>query len=381
VSPSSSRPSANSTGQNYRYVVVGAGLLGLSAAWSLSRRGHQVLVLDTDVPGHAGAGSKGTARIFRLSYPDPLYVEMAAQARALWRLLEAHSGRALLQMTTLANFGQDLEAIAAAMTQAGTPFCRLTESETDQRFGGHLRINGPALLEEGSGVLAADACLQALVEAGSFELRIGPPVVALDDQDDHVSIALADGQRLTTQVVINCAGPDSLALLPDVVAPIAAGPSLQQVVYLRPEHPDADIPLFIEWGDDTVYGLPVTGQRLLKLSHHMAGPPVAPDAMTSDDDPHLVDQLLAAAARLLPTFNRTPVATERCLYDNTLDSDFLIERVGQIVIGCGTSGHGFKFGPLLGEIMADLATDVAPTVPLERFALARSSRPRRPPNT
>ncbi len=376
MSPPPSRPS--SAGPSHQFVVVGAGLLGLSTAWSLSRRGHQVLVLDSDVPGHAGSGSKGSARIFRLSYPDPLYVQMAALARTLWQDLEARSDTRLLHLTALVNFGQDLDGIATAMTHAGTPFWRLSESEAAQRFGGDLRINGPAILEEGSGVLAADACLQALVGAGSFEVRTGPPVIALDDQDDHVTITLADGQTLIAEVAINCAGPGALALLPDVSAPIGAQPSLQQVVYLRPEHPGTDIPLFIEWGDDTVYGLPVpvTGQHLLKLSHHAPGPPVAPDAITSDDDSRLVDQLLNAAARLLPTFSQTPVATERCAYDNTLDSDFIIDRVGRIVIGCGTSGHGFKFGPLLGEIMADLATEVTPSVPLERFSRARSVRPR-----
>ena len=75
--------------------------------------------------------------------------------------------------------------------------------------------------------------------------------------------------------------------------------------------------------------------------------------------------------RLLPSLDPQPVATERCVYDNSADSDFVLDRVGRIVVGCGTSGHGFKFGPLLGELMADLAEGQDPPVDLGRFSLGR----------
>jgi sarcosine oxidase len=91
-----------------------------------------------------------------------------------------------------------------------------------------------------------------------------------------------------------------------------------------------------------------------------------------EDDPELIQLLHDAAVRLLPSFSPAPVATERCLYDNTTGTDFIVDRVGHVVIGCGTSGHGFKFGALLGEILADLATDAAPRIDLRRFALHRS---------
>ncbi len=97
-----------------------------------------------------------------------------------------------------------------------------------------------------------------------------------------------------------------------------------------------------------------------KVSHHTRGSPLSSfDPSSSeplaDDDPALVSLLRSAVSRLLPGLDPEPVATERCVYDNTHDSDFVIDRIGRIVVGCGTSGHGFKFGPLLGELMADLA--------------------------
>jgi sarcosine oxidase len=75
---------------------------------------------------------------------------------------------------------------------------------------------------------------------------------------------------------------------------------------------------------------------------------------------------------MLPSLDPQPVATERCVYDNATDADFVLDRVGRVVVGCGTSGHGFKFGPLLGELLADLAEGRRPLVDLDRFSLHRT---------
>jgi sarcosine oxidase len=94
------------------------------------------------------------------------------------------------------------------------------------------------------------------------------------------------------------------------------------------------------------------------------------------DDPALLARLTDAVERLLPSFDPRPVATERCVYDNAADTDFILDRVGRIVVGCGTSGHAFKFGPLLGGLLADLAENVRPSVDLGRFSLRRLATPR-----
>ena len=94
------------------------------------------------------------------------------------------------------------------------------------------------------GVLAADECLLALRETGSFELRTGTGVQGLRDEGDRVVITLQDGEELSAEVVVNCAGHHALALLENVRSPAAAPPSLQQVVYLEPSTPDEALPSF-----------------------------------------------------------------------------------------------------------------------------------------
>ena len=88
-------------------------------------------------------------------------------------------------------------------------------------------------------------------------------------------------------------------------------------------------------------------------------------------DPVVAGRLRAAAARILPGFHPEPVAHETCLYDNTADRDFIVDRHGRLVVGAGTSGHGFKFAPLLGEALACLALGRPPPVPRARFSLRR----------
>jgi sarcosine oxidase len=352
-------------------IVVGGGLLGLATAWSLSSRGHEVLVLEKEEPGHALAGSKGKARIFRLSYPDPFYVRLAQEALGLWRVLEDDTGRSLLHRRTLVNFGPGLDALADALASEGSPFTALTPGETTSHFP-QLAITTDAIAEDTGGVLAADNCLAALRQAGSFEVAAQRRVHKVTDGRHSASVILEDGAVLSADMVVICAGPHTLSLFSHDRVPNAAPPSLQQVVYLEALQPDTPIPLFIEWGDDTVYGLPVVDQPLLKLSHHQPGSPEPADGSDLSDDPELLALLHDAAVRLLPTFSPEPVASERCYYDNTRDSDFILDRRGHIVVGCGTSGHGFKFGPILGELLADVATGSTPPHDLSRFAMDRS---------
>jgi len=362
-----------------RCVVVGAGLLGLSAARSLSRRGWSVCVLEAAGGiGHSRAGSKGTARIFRLGYPDPLYVEMALAARDLWRTLEHESGQRLLHETGQLTLGDDaaLAAIRNALTAHGARCDELTAEEARTRYPG-IAATAAALVEPDSAVLAADEALRALYVTADAEVRTGTRVTGLDDAGDGVRVTTGDGE-LRADIVVACAGPDTIGLLGPAAPRVAAQtPTLPQVAYFRcAANQPCEIPVFIEWGDEMIYGLPVPGTRdVVKVSHHAPGPALEqydPSGTTPfPDDPALLASLVRAVRRLLPALDPEPVAAERCVYDNSIDSDFILDRVGNVVIGCGTSGHGFKFGPLLGELLADLAEGTRPAVDLTRFRLAR----------
>ena len=365
-----------------RCIVVGAGLLGLSAAWALTRRGWSVQVLEAAaMPGHERSGSKGDARIFRLGYPEPHYVEMAVLARRRWRELEAATGRRLLHVTGQVTLGDEatLRAIAGALADAGAPVAQVPGSAAARRFPG-IVVSGPVLVEPDSGVLAADECLRALRQDGRFALRTGCRVTSLRQSQGSVTVGIAAGGTMAADVVVDCAGPAALGLL-GVPTATRAAPSLPQVAYFAARHGGGVVPpVFIEWGDDMLYGLPVPGDGphagTYKVSHHTPGSALAAfdptdPAPLAGDDPAQLALVQDAVARLLPSLHPQPVATERCVYDNSPDADFVLDRVGRIVVGCGTSGHAFKFGPLIGELLADLAEGRDPAIDLGRFGLHR----------
>ena len=297
--------------EDRRCVVVGAGLLGLSAAWSLSRRRWRVTLLEAaGAVGHDRCGSKGDARIFRLGYPEAPYVEMAVRSRELWRRLEAAAGRTLLHVSGQVTFGDEaaLDAVAAALAAAGAPAERLAPGEAARRFPG-IAAPGSVLFEPESGVLAADDCLRALCESADFSLHTGTRVTSLRQRPGSVTVATAGGPAFEADVVVDCAGPHALGLLGGDRG-VAAAPSLPQVAYFGPAPGGARerLPVFIEWGDDMIYGLPVPDGGphggTYKVSHHTPGTVLdhfdPADTAPFDDDPDLLALLTGAVHRLLP---------------------------------------------------------------------------------
>ena len=355
--------------------IVGAGLLGLAAGRALAARGRDVVILEQAGIGHPAAGSKGSCRIFRLGYPEPAYVTAARQAGELWRALETESGRRILLPTPQLTFGTGLGTVHAAMRAAGAPCELLPAAAAAERFPA-LCTGGPALLEPQSCVIAADAALEALAGAVP-EISTGVRVLRLSDDGRQVTMRTSAGP-VTARTVVITAGPWSGALLATLGVPLPSRPTLEQVAYLRQAVPSAEAPIFICHADRAPYGLPVPGSPLYKIGIHPSGPTVDPDAQDQSADPHLAGKLSAVARRYLPGYEPEPAVIERCVYDNSPDEDFVVDRVGNVVVGSGTSGHGFKFGPLFGEWLADLATGRADGIPpdlRQRFALGRFRPP------
>jgi sarcosine oxidase len=350
-------------------VVVGAGLLGLAAARALTRRGHEVILLEQAEVGHEASGSKGSCRIFRLGYDDADWVAMAMRARGPWSELEDECGQRLLHPTPHLTFGEQLDEVRDAMRAAGASHELLTEAEAAARFPG-IATGGPALLEPESCVISADAALQALAAAVP-DIRSGVTVTGIADDGREVTVRTASGP-VFADVAVVCAGPWTTALLAGSGIAVPSEATMEQVGYVATgDAPDPALPIFICHGPPEPYGLPVPGGALYKIGFHHSGPVTDPSSQDQEPDDELTERLTDLARQHLPGLNPDLVRSERCVYDNSPDEDFIVDRVGQIVIGSGTSGHGFKFGPLLGEWLADLATNRGPDPAARRFSLGR----------
>jgi len=283
---------------------------------------------------------------------------------------------AAVHPTPQLTFGRDLDTVRQAMLRAGAPCELLPAAETAARFP-QVAVGGPALLEPESCVISADAALRALAAAAG-EVRTGVTVTGIADDGRRVTVrtvpagdGTAGGGPVTARAAIVCAGPWTSGLLGGAGITVPAAPTLEQVGYLAPrDRPGPEMPIFICYDAEVPYGLPVPGSALYKVGFHHGGRPGDPGRQDQRADPVLNAQLARMARRYLPGLGPDPVRAERCVYDNSPDEDFIVDRVGRVVIGSGTSGHGFKFGPLLGEWLADLA-DGAGEPPVRRFTLGR----------
>lgn len=361
------------------FAVIGAGLFGLSAAWALTRRGHEVAVIDQAPVGHLDGGSHGTCRIFRLGYETSDYVRLARQARDTWTELEEACAEVLLHPTPQLTFGPELERVRLALEEAGAPGELLSDREVAERFTG-IAVPGPVLYEQNSAVIAADRALAALAMLSGSADRPAVTATSLAEHGKGIRISTTDGDLDADRVIV-CAGPWTSRLTAGLGVTVPSAPTMQQVCYFDPAEGKASgradagpTPIFIHYGGDFPYGLPVPGSDRYKIGIHSLGPAVDPDHQDHSDDAGLVRMASEATAAFLPGFNPEPAGAERCIYDNSPDGDFIIDRVGALVIAAGTSGHGFKFGPLAGEWLATLATGDGGSSagqPPPQFALSR----------
>jgi sarcosine oxidase len=357
------------------FVVVGAGLLGLGASGALASLGRDVLCLDLAEVGHAWSGSKGNSRAFRYNYDEPMLNAMVAEAERTWRDLETASGLRILEPTPFLNFGEDLTGYAARVAAAGGAVEYLEADAVASRFPA-LAIRGPAVLETTAGMIRADRARDALRAGLRAELREGVEVTAVLDGPDSVRVETTDGDIEADQVVV-CAGPGTAPLLRGMGLDYRVRTSLQQIVYLAVPPAQgagqwpAVVRLLTAGEDDQLYALPLPDFGQYKFGVRYSGPEVTYRQTPLNPDPAVTRRLVAAAATLLRDVGSQPRLVEQCVLDYTADLHFVLDRVGRVVVGAGTSGHGFKFGPLLGSLIADLAVGAVPRWDLTAFSLRR----------
>jgi sarcosine oxidase len=367
-------------------VIVGAGLAGSAAAWAASARGLDVVVLEAFGPGHKNGSSHGSARIFRRAYPDPLYVRLTGAAGERWRELADQAGETLLTRTGGLDFGaaRNPRRLHEVLTGCGVP-AELLEAGTAARRWPYFDFTGvgEVMFHADAGVLDpshAMAAMLRLAAANGADIRFGTPVtrLALTAAGDG-AVAHTDSGTFIAPVIAVAAGAWLAPLLDGAVELPPLAVTQQQVFHFAPvatpgqAAPADPWPIFVHKdGIDDCYGLP--GGRdgevpgAIKIGEHGGY-----RTTTAADRDFVVDP--AARARVaefvaarIPGLATTPVNELTCLYTRTSNEDFVLDRCGPFVIASPCSGHGAKFAPLLGEIIADLAT--GKPAPDPRFTLA-----------
>ena len=368
-------------------VVVGLGAMGSAAVWHLARRGQRVVGLDRFVPGHERGSSHGTSRIIRLGYFEhPAYVPLLRRAYGLWRELEAATGHRLLEITGIAEIGPPNGALVtgtlAAAQAHDLPHAVLAASDLMRRYPAfRLPADYVAVVQDDGGLLKPEPGILAhlrLAKAAGAELRTGQRVRALEPLAAGVRVVTDQGS-IEAGTAIVAAGPWVTAILPDLPARLRV--TRQLMAWFDPS--DAALftppqfPVFIlESRHGMHYGFPVDAFGVKVGKHHHLDETVDPDDCDSSVSAQDEAVIRAALADHLPAANNRMRMAKTCLYTLTPDGHFLIDRVisPHIILVSACSGHGFKFAPVIGEIVADLATQATTAHDIARFRLARFER-------
>jgi sarcosine oxidase len=346
-------------------VVIGAGMAGAATAWVLARRGRSVLLVDRFGRGHDRGSSHGAERIFRFGYADPSYVALAQESVAGWHDLQLRAGGPLLHATGAVDHGDEAElaAVHAACAAAGVRVEMLTALEASSRWPG-LRFDGPVLHQPDGGRVDADRTLQACwdqaADAGA-EIRFDAPVGAVRGTTTGVEVSVGDEVVVARVAVVTAAGWSRALLEPHVaerlVPPLTV--TAETVAFFRPTV--GPWPSFIQRGEPLAYGLG-SPDGLVKAGLHGVGPVIDPDDRPAQV-PDAVDALEAYARDWLPGVEPTALRSTVCLYASSSTDDFVVDRDGPIVVGVGFGGHGFKFTPAIGGLLADLTDEALGVAP------------------
>jgi sarcosine oxidase len=360
--------------ETFDAIVVGLGAHGSAAAAVLARRGQRVLGLERFGRGEGRGSSGGWTRMIRLShFEHPWLVPMAAAAWDGWRGLEAETDQSILTQTGGLYAGPADSAIVLGATQGALAHGLEHEVIDAQEIHARWPILEPAadvvgVLEAKAGALRADranAGHLAVAEAGGGELRYGTRLVDWRPAaGGGFEVETADGVVVGAEHLVLTAGPWIGEFVPDLGLPLVV--EREVPMWFRPTvHPasiGADrLPIWVlRDGETMFYGIPHDPLLGLKASIHHWGTFVEPDAVDRTVGAADVERVRAFLRRRMPAADGDLVHAEVCLYTNTPDETFVIDRhpaASGVAFASACSGHGFKFAPVIGEILADLVLD------------------------
>lgn len=371
----------------YDVIVVGLGAMGGAAAYHAARSGARVLGLDANPAGHEHGSSHGATRAIRETYFEaPDYVPLAQRSFDHWRALEAETGQSLLTVSGALYLGPPGNPMTAGVTRAarahGLPYEALAGAGFARRFPGFALPDGwEALFEARGGILRADACMQAhldLARRHGADLRFETPALSWRNGGEGVVVETPDGPVEAATMILT-PGPWAPEALADLSLPLSC--RRIAVVHLDAtdpgRYPASDLSVYFWMTPEGIYaGFPHIDGEGVKIMRHDVGDVCTPATVRREIDAEDTAQITRFTARYMPAANGPVREALACLYTMTPDNHFILDRhpaIPGLVYACGFCGHGFKFAPVIGEALSDLALDGATALPVGFLSARRFS--------
>jgi sarcosine oxidase len=369
--------------ESYDVIIIGLGGMGSAAAYHLARRGQRVLGLEKFTPAHDKGSSHGGSRIIRQSYfEDPAYVPLLLRAYELWEGLAQDSGQEVYRLTGGLFLGPpDCLTVAGSLRASqewSLPHEVLDAGQIRSRFPNFTpELGDVGLYEAKAGFARPEMTVAAHLDLAArvgATLRFGEEVQEWSETATGVTVTTAAGTYTAGQLVI-CPGAWAPQLLAELGIPITVE---RQVLYwLDPvggTAPFEDQPIFINENANgmQIYGFPAIDgpDGGVKVAFFRKGQECTPETIDRVVHPEEISAMRDRVTELLPALTGDCVHSATCMYSNTSDEHFVITRhpdYANVTVACGFSGHGFKFVPVVGEIVADLATTGTTAHPIALF--------------
>jgi monomeric sarcosine oxidase len=356
----------------YDAIVLGAGAMGSAAAYHLAKAGQRVLLLEQFEIDHQKGSSYGFSRITRYAYDHPIYVRLMKSAFPAWSALEAESGETLYIRTGGLDFGRpkqsNLRNVMNALDTEAIPYELWTPTEAQKHYP-QFRFDHDLLIlyQADAGILSASKCVRTMIrlaEQHGAEIRTNTPIVQITPYADSVEVKTASETFSAAKLIVT-AGSWAKSVLAALGLDLPLTPLRCQEVYFETENPTdyepSRFPTFIghmlDVYDRDPYGIASHLGSGLKVGFHGGQPVEHPAQINYTPDEKETGRALTIAQQYLPGVKAVR-SSRICLYTMTPDEHFLIDKHPEypyIVFGGGCSGHSFKFSPLIGSILTDLA--------------------------
>jgi len=372
----------------YDVIVLGVGGMGGAACDHLARRGLDVLGIEQFHLGHDRGSSHGATRLIRKAYFEhPDYVPLLHDAYRLWRELEADARQRLFERVGLLLIGGAAGAVIGGVRTAGRihalPFEELSAAEATRRFPGfHVPDEMVALFEHDAGLLHVERCVHAQIEralANAATLLTGQIVRDWSATRSEVRVRTEQGEFRARHLVIT-AGAWAARFLGELGAPLRVL-RMVQLWFMSDNtahQAKAGCPAFCcDAPDGFFYGFPGLGDGLLKVAEHTGGRAVDdPESLERDLQPDDLPRVLRFVSQHLPGVRPLVERHSVCMYTMTPDQHFILDRHphhDHVFIAAGFSGHGFKFAPVVGAVLADLITSGRTAAPIGFLGARRAT--------
>ena len=378
----------------YDVIVIGVGSMGSATCYQLSKKGVKVLGLEQFGISHDRGSHAGQSRIIRKAYFEhPDYVPLLESAYHGWSTIENESGIQLYYPVGLAYFGNPEEELLTAVKQSANMYNvalnELSREESENKFPQFsLPSNYEAVFEAEAGFLTPEKSILTMANLATqngADIRTRTPVQSWSATNDGVEV-VTDNETFKAKKLIICSGAYTNVLVKDMQSKLKV--TRQLISWVQPNDWEnfemGNFPCWVMTHKEfpgMFYGFPILpidgfmGPVGMKIAHHYGGEPIPPEQIHDFSEEKERKKIMEFMNDAFPGVFKKFLEFKSCLYTYSPDDDFIIdflpEHGDNVAVACGFSGHGFKFAPIVGEILSDLALEGKTDHPIEFLRMNR----------